>query len=167
MISRLAVPISNMKSSLRFAVAGGASPLVGLVLVAATACCGCGSQEVRPAAIASAQQSYDVGESAMAQGDFVLAEKAFTQAFSLGGLSSDQFGEALVNRARARLQMGMLDEAEADLRDAEQGSMDLAEVYALWGDVMLSRDDMAQARDKYAKARQLNPKIVLPEKLRK
>jgi tetratricopeptide (TPR) repeat protein len=85
----------------------------------------------------------------------------------LGGLSPDQFGEALVNRARARLQIGMLDEAEADLRDAEQGAMDLAEVYALWGDVMLSRDDMAQARDKYAKARQLNPKIALPEKLRK
>lgn len=146
------------------------SRLVGqtILLLATTVCFGCGkSQGLQSTAIASGQQNYETGESAMAQSDFDLAEKSFTQALSLGGLTPDQVDEALHNRARARLQLGMLDEAEADLREAEMGAMDLARVYALWGDVMLERDDLAQARDKYAKARQLDSKIVLPGKLRK
>lgn len=167
MISELVMRVSDLKSVLGSAFGRRTFSLLGLMLATATVCCGCGGQGVQPSAIAGAQESFEAGESAMAQSDFLLAEQSFTRALSLGGLSPDQFGETLVYRAQARLQLGMLDEAEADLREAEQGAMDLAEVYALWGDVMLSRDDMAQARDKYAKARRFNPKIVLPEKLRK
>jgi tetratricopeptide (TPR) repeat protein len=141
--------------------------LISLVVLSVLFCCGCGKTGMSSSDIATAQQSFDAGQAALESSDFESAEKALTQAIVTGGLDPDQIGQAMVGRARARLQLGRLDDAEADLREAEQGATNLGELYAVWGDLMIGRNDLAQSREMYAKARQHDPKVVMPEQLRR
>lgn len=146
---------------------GVTSVFLPLVVVSALICCGCGKSGMSSSDIANAQQSFDAGQAALESADFDSAEKAFTQAIVVGGLDPDQVGQAMVGRARARLKLGGIDDAEADLREAEQGATNLGELYAVWGDVMIARNDLSKAREMYTKARQHDSTVVLPESLRR
>lgn len=165
--------LTPLKNRLLEASRNGGSPrgffsLALLMACLMIVCPGCGSRkQMSPSSIATSQQSFEAGEEALESGNFQQANDLFSKALEQGGLTPDQVSDTLLYRARARMELGLLEEARADLYDAELGAMNMGRVYALMGELSLKQGDLNKARGEYEQARKHDPSIEIPEKLRK
>ena len=128
--------------------------------------CGCSSEQIPSSSIAASQSSYDEGIAAFEASDFSTADAGLTNAISNSGLDPDQMADALLKRAVARKELGQLEEALADVAAAEPGAPDLSVVYQIRGNIRIAQGDLAAAKQNYAEAKKLNPRIQLPAELK-
>ena len=111
------------------------------------------------------QAAYDAGVSQFEAGNFEQAEQSFRDALS-GILEPDLLFPAARYHALSLAHTGRIDEALGVLAEYEQGAsgedayiVARAEAYAAAG-----QSDLA--KDEYAAARELNPRIVVPNEYR-
>lgn len=127
---------------------------------------GCGDSGAAPDRIASAETGFDAGQQAFQNGDFAAAESQLTAAISAGVLQPDLLENALLLLARSRIAQGKLAEAEADLKQLEQGVMALDQYWLANAELSLKKNDAAAARKAVQESRKANPKVELPATLK-
>ena len=133
---------------------------VGLLCALTAGTWGCASQ-MSPDKLATAAQALEAAKVAAQAGKWEEALPNFDKALA-GGLSVDQYCEALLGRAIARANTGKFDDALVDLEQAERGSPNPEEVYAVRGYVLLKKGDKAGATAAFNEARRINPRVVIP-----
>ncbi|MEY3175732.1 MAG: hypothetical protein RLZZ436_3646 [Planctomycetota bacterium] len=127
---------------------------------------GCGDSSAAPDRIASAEGGFDAGQQAFQNGDFAAAESHLTAAISAGVLQPDLLENALLLLARSRIAQGKLAEAEADLKQLEQGVTALDQYWLANAELSLKKNDAAAARKAVQESRKANPKVELPATLK-
>lgn len=123
---------------------------------------GCGGTEVAATSLADAQAAFDRGMAAVAKGDYSSARGDFDVAVKSGGLTVDNYVEALLNRSMCLSVAGEYEAAEADIAAAEQGATELEQVHVARGFMLAKKGDSAGAQAAFAEAKKINPKVVLP-----
>lgn len=127
-------------------IAHSSAALLFMLLLAT----GCKKAPIESGKLENAQESYDAALESFEAKSWSSAAQSLTSAIDAGGLSPDQYAEALVMRAECYLNEKKFDEAIADLEKAEQGYGDLARLYELKAQVFDAKGDSASAQ----KARQ-------------
>ncbi|XZE54152.1 hypothetical protein SH139x_000101 [Planctomycetaceae bacterium SH139] len=132
-------------------------------LAASVSLGGCSGGKVDGVEIASAQEAYDAGLAAFQAERYAEAKEKFDQALTGGGLDADHFVSATLKRAICLADAGDFAAAEADLREAEQGATDMAQVHVTRGFIKAKQGDEAGASAEFREAKKLDPKIELPK----
>jgi Tfp pilus assembly protein PilF len=126
---------------------------------------GCGNA-IPPAELAASEGAFDRGLAAFEQQDWAAAEQELTTALDGAGLQPDLYEQAVLMRARARIQTGQLDEASLDLTLLAQGAAEMDQVWAARGELALKQGDKAAATEAYREAQKLNRQIAMPAELK-
>ena len=113
----------------------------------------------------SSEQAFQLGRDAFEARNYDEAVRQLDDALLRKGLNADLAAEALMMRAKANIQLNRPKEASRDLVEVSLGPVPREEVLAAKGDVAILEGNLDEARRLYAKAKQLNPAVVLPEKL--
>ncbi|MCR9296655.1 MAG: tetratricopeptide repeat protein [bacterium] len=122
---------------------------------------GCGDS-VPSTEIASAQEAFDQAQERMSADDTAAALPLLDQAIAGVGLDAEQYGTAVLWRAQCHAESGNLEQAEADLAEAEQGPVDEALLFFTRGVVFTAQGNEAEARKAFAQARKLDPSLKTP-----
>ncbi len=123
---------------------------------------GCGGTEVAATSLADAQAAFDRALAAVGNGDYASARTDFDVAIKSGGLTVDNYVEALLKRSMCLSVAGEYEAAEADIAMAEQGATELEDVHIARGFLLAKKGDSAGAQAAFAEAKKINPKVVLP-----
>ena len=123
---------------------------------------GCGLSSGPSAQALDASVAASNGFAAIEQEDWVAAESELTTAIDANVLSGDQYEEAMLGRARARLQNDKLDAAEEDLRLLEEGAAAMDRVLSLKAELQLKRGDATLAKKTFQLARKINRNVAAP-----
>lgn len=123
---------------------------------------GCGGGAIPEGSAASAQHAFDLGNDQFMQQKYAEAEAAFTKSLETPGLNPDLLIEALLTRARARVELGSLDAAMEDVVAAEQGATEPEQVCVVKGLILRKKGRESEAKAEFARARKLNPRVVIP-----
>lgn len=113
----------------------------------------------------SSEQAFQLGRDAFEAKNYDEAVRKLDDALLRKGLNADLAAEALMMRAKANIQLNRPKEALRDLAEVSLGPAPREEVLAAKGDVAILEGNLDEARRLYAKAKQLNPAVALPEKL--
>jgi predicted Zn-dependent protease len=138
--------------------------LTGMLAVAVT---GCGRNTGVPTAAGiSATTAMNDGFAALEGKDWQTAESLLTQALDAKILSGDQYEETLIGRARARIELGNLDEAAEDLEPLEAQAAAMDQVWMLKCDLAIRQNDMPTAQKAFVEAKKLNSTLLKPADLK-
>ncbi len=123
--------------------------------------CGCvGSAS--SSSVASSEGSVTKGVEAAEKADWATAETELSAAISAGSLQPDMAEKALLNLARARIELGKLDDAAKDISQLEQGAAEMDQVWLVKCVLALKKGDAAGAKTAFAEAKKLNPAVKAP-----
>ena len=130
-------------------------------------CClaGCGSGPASESTVSQTEASYETGLKAFEAGDFNSAESQLAAAISNGTLQPDLSESAIRTLARARVALGKLPEAEADLKQLQAGAMEMDQFWVAMAELELKKGNNADAKKAIQQARAANPRVVLPKPL--
>lgn len=120
---------------------------------------------INPNKLSDAEAALQSGLDAIEKQDWATADSELSAALSGAGLQPDLYEQAMLARAKARLNAGNLDGAVADLVILEQGAAAMDQVLSVKGDLALRRNDKTAAIVAYQAAKKLNPKIVIPAQI--
>lgn len=113
----------------------------------------------------SSEQAFQLGRDAFEAKNYDEAVRQLDDALLRKGLNADLAAEALMMRAKANIQLKRPKEALRDLTEVSLGPAPREDVLAAKGDVAMLEGNLDEARRLYGKAKQLNPAVVVPEKL--
>jgi hypothetical protein len=122
---------------------------------------GCQST-VSPVKLRDSEAAYDAGIAALGNKDWATAESELSEALSGPGLQPDLHELALLARVRARVELGNLEGAAADIAVLEQGAAAMDQVLSLKSQLLLKQGDAAAAKQTFLDAKKLNPKLAAP-----
>jgi len=91
---------------------------------------GCGGPKGDPVSVANSEASYTEAKTMVLDGSYEVALPKLEAAIAGGGLGPDLYVEALLLRAQCYAMAGQLEQAEADMAKAEQGSPSEANSFA-------------------------------------
>lgn len=128
---------------------------------------GCQPDHSTPTTVGIAtKQALSIGLEAVEAQDWNTADTQLTTALTGKGLQADERGRALLARAKARVELGHLDEAESDLIELQQaaaGEMNL--VYLLKCEWAIKKGYIEEANAAFDEARKINPELPAPSGL--
>ena len=130
-------------------------------------CClaGCGNGPASESTVSQTEAGYETGLKAFEEGDFNSAESTLAAAISNGTLQPDLTESAIRTLARARVALGKLPEAEADLKQLQAGAMEMDQFWVAMAELELKKGNNAEAKKAIQQARTTNPRLVLPKPL--
>ncbi len=130
--------------------------------VFASVLCGCGN-EVSSDSIAESQDLLDQSKQLVADGDRSAALPLLETALEQTGLNVDQYAEALLYRAQCYAEAGQLEQANADLQEAEMGAPDPALMMHSKGVVLSAEGKDSEAKKAFSQAKRLDKSLNLPQ----
>jgi tetratricopeptide (TPR) repeat protein len=133
------------------------------LLCCMSVCFGCTQPQVEANATADAQAAFDRAATALSAGNYSAARGDFDAALKAGGLTVDNYVEALLGRAMCLADAGEFDAAMADITQAEQGVMEPERLHVARGFLLIKKGDAAAGQAEYAAAKKLNPKVTIPQ----
>jgi Flp pilus assembly protein TadD len=124
---------------------------------------GCGGPKGDPVSVANSEASYTEAKTLVLDGSYEVALPKLEAAIAGGGLGPDLYVEALLLRAQCYAMAGQLEQAEADMAKAEQGSPSEAMKELTKGVVLGKQGKSAESKAALAKAKKLDPTLKLPK----
>ncbi len=123
---------------------------------------GC-SRTLPPDKVMSAQAAMDLGLKAIESKSFADAIPHFTLAIDSKMLDGEMLGEAWLSRARCYAETGQFELAEGDLAQCEQSPVaGSAQEMLVRGILYRKQGKPTESDEAFAKARELEPEIVIP-----
>src|SRR5262249_23587392 len=138
---------------------GGPMTRISIFATALMFCAACSRTQMPENQIRDAQAAYIDGMDALASNDFGLALEQFEAALGIGGLSADQFGEAMLHSAECHIELGNFEDAAGVLDSLEAQATDLDQLYLARCKLYAKQGDMSKARVEFEAARKLNPEV--------
>lgn len=134
-----------------------ANATVYLLVVLTAGLYGCGDNSSRVDESA-AFDAFQAAKRASESGD---AEEVISNVIAAvgGGLSPDDYEQALNLRAEAYARKGDFEAAMKDIEILKQGAADMASVYRTWSFVLVKKGDKAAAKKAFGLAKRLNPRL--------
>jgi tetratricopeptide (TPR) repeat protein len=102
-----------------------------------------------------AAQAFENGQNAQERGDFTTAVRFYTEAIK----AEPAVFQIYYQRATALLRLGRTDESETDLKKVVELRADFARAYRLLGQIYLDKDKNEEAKQHFARALELDPKM--------
>lgn len=124
---------------------------------------GCGGPKGDPASIASGEASYTEARTMVLDGNYEAALPKLDAALAGSGLGADLYVESLLLRAQCHAMTGKLEQAEADLAQAENGSPSEAMLELTKGVILEKQGKSSESKAALAKAKRLDPSLKLPK----
>lgn len=124
---------------------------------------GCGGPKGDPVSVASSEGGYTEAKTMVLEGNYEAALPELEAAIAGGGLSPDLYTESLLLRAQCYAMTGQLEQAEADMSKAEQGSPSDAMMELTKGIILDKQGKSAESKAALAKAKRLDPSLKLPK----
>ncbi|MCU0721416.1 MAG: hypothetical protein MUC83_17020 [Pirellula sp.] len=124
---------------------------------------GCGGPKGDPVSVATSEAGYTEAKNMVLDGSYELALPKLEASIAGGGLGPDLYVEALLLRAQCYAMTGKLEQAEADLAKAEQGSPSEALIELTKGVILEKQGKSAESKTALAKAKRLDPTLKLPK----
>jgi tetratricopeptide (TPR) repeat protein len=123
---------------------------------------GCGLSNAPSGRAINAVTAAADGLAALKEKDWAKADAELTVALDAKVLSGDQYEEALLGRARARLETDNLVGADHDINTLEEGAAAQDQVLALKAELLLKQGDAEEAKKTFQEAKKLNAKLPVP-----
>lgn len=114
-------------------------------------------------AIEVKQQHFDEGQRKYQLNDYSAAKPELDKALAGGGLSADQYSDALLMRAECCIHLGDVATAQQDLVIADQSATDTARLNMVKGLLARKNGDAAGAAAFFQAALAENPELVIPQ----
>ena len=133
-----------------------------LWLLIAAFVCGCGDGGASSATVSSGEGSVAKGLEAADKGDWAAAETELIAAIADGALQPDMSEKAILTLARARIELGKLDDAAKDIALIEQGAAEMDQVWLVKCALAIKKGDAAGAKAAFAEAKKFNPGVNAP-----
>lgn len=111
----------------------------------------------------SSQVSLDQAIAFIDSGSYSSALPLLDASIASGGLSADQYADALLLRACCHTDSGDLEKAEADLTLVEQGAPNPAKFQLTKGMLLTKQGKKSEAAAAFKLAKQLDPSIKIPK----
>lgn len=124
---------------------------------------GCGDRGMPGSSIELRQQQFDDGLRKYQLNDYSTAKAEFDKALSGGGLSADQYSDALLMRAECSIHLGDVTTAQKDIEIAEKAATDTARLNMVKGLLARKNGDAAGAAAFFQAALAENPELVIPQ----
>jgi predicted Zn-dependent protease len=124
---------------------------------------GCGGPKGDPVSVANSEAGYTEAKTMVLDGSYEPALPKLEAAIAGGGLGPDLYVEALLLRAQCYAMTGKLEQAEADMAKAEQGSPSEAMMELTKGIVLEKQGKSGESKAALAKAKRLDPTLKLPK----
>lgn len=124
---------------------------------------GCGGPKGDPVSVANSESNYTEAKTMVLDGGYEQALPKLEAAISGGGLGPDLYVEALLLRAQCYAMAGQLEQAEADMEKADQGSPSEAMKELTKGVILEKQGKSAESKAALAKAKRLDPTLKLPK----
>lgn len=102
-----------------------------------------------------AAQAFENGQNAQERGDFNAAVRFYTEAIK----AEPAVFQIYYQRATALLQLGRTDESEKDLKKVLELKADFPRAYRVLGQIYLDKDQNEEAKQQFARAIELDPKM--------
>ena len=93
------------------------------------------------------------------QGDWVTAEKMYSESMASGGLNPDLYVDVLLQRAVCRANLSDFENAHADLDMASQGAASVERVHVARAFVFQSQGKIDDANEQMSLAREIDPSV--------
>ena len=123
---------------------------------------GCGGGGASTSNVASSEGSVTKGLEAAEKADWAAAETELSAAIAGGALQPDMAEKAMLNLAKARIELGKLDEAAKDIAQLEQGAAEMDQVWLVKCALAIKQGDSAGAKTAFAEAKKLNSGVKAP-----
>lgn len=124
---------------------------------------GCGAPKGDPVSVATSEASYTEAKTMVLDGSYEAALPKLEAAISGSGLGPDLYVESLLLRAQCYAMTGKLEQAEADMAQAENGSPAEAMLELTKGVIFGKQGKSAESKAALAKAKRLDPSLKLPK----
>jgi Tfp pilus assembly protein PilF len=123
---------------------------------------GCGGDGAAPAEVSASEASVTKGLEAATAKDWATAERELDGAIKAGALQPDQSEQAMLALARARVELGKLDEASVLITELELGAAAMDQVLLVKAELLLKKGDAAGARAAFTEAKTHNAALTAP-----
>ena len=133
--------------------------MVWVLMLAFSGGCGGGASS---SSVATSEGSVAKGLEAADKGDWAAAETELSAAIAAGALQPDMAEKALLNLAKARIELGKFDDAAKDIAQLEQGAAEMDQVWLVKCSLALKKGDVTGAKSAFAEAKRLNPDVKTP-----
>lgn len=112
--------------------------------------------------VSSGEGSVTKGLEAIEKADWAAAETELSAAIADGALQPDMSEKAMLSLAKARIELGKLDDAAKDIAQLEQGAAEMDQVWLVKCALAIKQGDSAKAKSAFAEAKKHNPDVTAP-----